>query len=73
MTRAGLAILALLVAGGIAIPMARSESGPFVPAKGFVPDAANACRIAEAVWIPIYGEKLIAKEKPCKATLRGDV
>jgi hypothetical protein len=48
MTRARLVILVALVAGGLAIPMARSESGSFVPAKGFVPDAATACRIAEA-------------------------
>jgi len=49
------------------------SSGSYVPSKGFVPDAATAIRIAEAVWIPIYGEVKIAKEKPFKVTLRGDV
>jgi hypothetical protein len=44
-----------------------------VPAAGFVPNAETAIRIAEAVWVPIYGEKLIASEKPFKATLRDDV
>lgn len=73
MTRLGLAILAVSAAGVVAIPMARSENGSFVPAKGFVPDAATASRIAEAVWIPIYGEKLIAREKPFKAMLHGEV
>ncbi|MGH9424378.1 MAG: YbbC/YhhH family protein [Thermoanaerobaculia bacterium] len=43
------------------------------PASGIVPNAETAIRIAEAVWIPIYGEKLIESEKPFKATLRGDV
>ena len=27
----------------------------------------------EAVWIPIWGEKSVAAEKPFKATLKGDV
>lgn len=52
---------------------ARSSSGDFVPKNGFVPDATTASRIAEAVWIPIYGEKVISSEKPFKVTLRGDV
>jgi len=49
-----------------------ADKQPWIPAKGFVPDSATAIRIAEAVWIPIYGEKLIASEKPYRATLRGD-
>jgi hypothetical protein len=35
-------------------------------------DSQTAIRIAEAVWIPIYGEKMIADEKPFHATLNGD-
>jgi hypothetical protein len=49
-----------------------AEKRPWIPDKGFVPDSATAIRIAEAVWIPIYGEKLVAGEKPYRATLRGD-
>ena len=52
----------------------RSQSRPsYVPPNGFVPDAATAARIAEAVWIPIYGAEQIAKEKPFKTSLKGDV
>jgi len=42
------------------------------PPSGFVPDEATAVRIAEAVWLPIYGEAIAAK-KPFKATLQGGV
>lgn len=44
-----------------------------VPRKGFVPDAVTAERIAEAVWIPIYGEKTVESEKPFKTTRSDDV
>ena len=30
--------------------------------SGVVPDAAPAMKIAEAVWIPIYGEDVVDKE-----------
>jgi len=62
------AVTALLLAHA-----ARSAADSFVPKNGFVPDAATASRIAEAVWIPIYGEKVIASEKPFKVSLHGDV
>jgi hypothetical protein len=44
-----------------------------IPDRGFVPDEQTAIRIAEAVWIPIYGEKMIASERPFTATLKDDV
>lgn len=43
------------------------------PTVGFVPNEETAIRIAEAVWIPIYGGKKIEKEKPFKATLHDTV
>jgi hypothetical protein len=43
------------------------------PKNGFVPDENSAIRIAEAVAIGQWGEKLIAEEQPFKARLRGDV
>ena len=65
-----LMVIAIATTGGLLT----SQSTPsYVPPNGFVPDAATAARIAEAVWIPIYGAEQIAKEKPFKATLRGDV
>lgn len=38
-----------------------------------MPDEKTAIRIAEAVLIPIYGEKEIASERPFKATLKDGV
>lgn len=43
-------------------------SPSFMPSGGFVPDAATAKKIAEAVWLPIYGKKVLS-EKPYQATL----
>jgi len=42
----------------------------YVPDSGFVPNAATAIRIAEAIWIPIYGEAQIEGERPFTATLK---
>ena len=43
------------------------------PKNGFVPDEATAIRIAEAIWLPIYGKETIDREKPFKATLADGV
>jgi NTF2 fold immunity protein len=64
-----IALATSLVAG-------HSQSQPetsFKPKNGFVPDAATAVRIAEAVLIPVYGEKKILSERPFNASLQGDV
>lgn len=45
----------------------------YKPKEGYVPDEKTAIRIAVAVWIPIYGEKEIEKEKPYKAKLDNGV
>jgi len=37
--------------------------------EGYVPDSATAIKIAEAVWIPIYGKETLRDEKPFKARL----
>jgi hypothetical protein len=47
--------------------------GSYVPVRGCVPDAATAVKIAEAVLIPVYGEKQIVSERPFHATLKDDV
>ena len=67
-----------LVLCGVAIAIgasaARSQSHQtYIPPNGFVPDALTAGRIAEAVWIPIYGEARIAAEKPFAVVLKGEV
>ena len=43
------------------------------PKNGFVPTRGTAVRIAEAVLIPIYGERNIQKQKPLNASLKGNV
>ena len=40
------------------------------PTSGYVPDAKTAVKIAEAVLVPIYGEKQIESERPFTATLK---
>ena len=40
------------------------------PASGYVPDSRTAVKIAEAVLMPVYGEKHIESERPFKATLK---
>jgi NTF2 fold immunity protein len=41
--------------------------------RGLVPDARTAAAIAEAVLRPIYGGKLVERERPYKASLQGDL
>lgn len=42
------------------------------PVRACVPDETTAVRIAEAVLIPVYGEKHIKSERPFTARLQGD-
>ena len=50
-----------------------SQRHSVVPSNGFVPDEKTAIKIAEAVWIPIYGEHQIQSEKPFVASLKNGV
>jgi hypothetical protein len=43
------------------------------PASGYVPDSKTAVKIAEAVLVPVYGEKQIRSELPLTATLKNGV
>jgi hypothetical protein len=43
------------------------------PKEGYVPDSATAVKIAEAVLIPVYGEKQIQSEQPFTAKLKKGV
>jgi hypothetical protein len=43
------------------------------PKEGYVPDSVTAVRIAEAVLIPVYGQKQIASEEPFTARLKDEV
>ena len=43
------------------------------PAEGFVPDGKTAVKIAEAILLPLYGEKSVASERPYSAKLKSGV
>jgi hypothetical protein len=74
MSKLRMVIVLVFVAFAVVVALARAQSHEtYVPPNGFVPDAMTASRIAEAVWIPIYGEANIGAQKPFKATLTGDV
>jgi hypothetical protein len=45
----------------------------YKPPSGFVPDSDTAVQIAEAVLVPVYGQKTIEFEKPLVAKLEKDV
>jgi hypothetical protein len=45
----------------------------YKPKSGYVPDSGTAVKIAEAVLIPVYGEKQIESERPFTAKLKDDV
>ena len=49
-----------------------AEQPSFVPKKGFVPDEKTAITVAEAILMPIYGEKTIVGERPFHAVLNGN-
>jgi hypothetical protein len=47
-----------------------NTSHGYKPTGGFVPDSQTAIKIAEAVLIPVYGEKQIRSEEPFTAELK---
>src|SRR6185312_747571 len=61
--------LLLVLFGIVALSWGQSDS----PKNGYVPDETTAIRVAEAVFIPIYGEKHVRSERPFQAKLKGDV
>jgi hypothetical protein len=68
MRKAGQFALLAVIVGACAF-----EEGSYVPKEGFVPDSTTAIRIAEAVFIPIYGESNIRSEEPFVARLSNNV
>jgi hypothetical protein len=75
MRRLIIAVSLLVVGLGVAYSQEPPETKEVSvkPADGFVPNAETAEKIAEAVLIPVYGEKKISEERPFKATRQGDV
>ena len=52
--------------------LAENPQHTFMPERGYVPDEKTAIKIAEAIWLPIYGER-IYKKKPFVAKLQGKI
>jgi hypothetical protein len=46
---------------------------PALPKSGVVPDVETAKRIAEAVWLPLYGADAVAAQTPLQTELRFNV
>ena len=46
---------------------------PSLPSRGVVPNEITAVKIAEAVFLPIFGEEEVSKYRPYEATLKDGV
>lgn len=66
-TSIGIALLSKESAAQVLTDKQRPQSQ--VIERSLVPDASTAIKIAEAVWLPIYG-KSIYQQKPFKAVLQ---
>jgi hypothetical protein len=51
---------------------AKMHENGYTASNGYVPDAATAVKIAEAVLVLVYGEQKIVSERPFTATLKGN-
>ena len=65
-----LASLTFLFLSGRCIAQSRQS---YKPKDGFAPNQETAIKIAEAVWIPIYGTEAINHEKPFVVSLKNGV
>jgi hypothetical protein len=63
----------LVLLSPMAVSRGQQSNAGYVSAGGYVPNEVVAVKIAEAVLMPVYGEKQIASERPFKATLKDDV
>lgn len=59
------------VLGLYSFSVSEKNAPNYIPKEGFVPDKETAIKIAEAIWLPIYGEKVLDK-KPFHARLKND-
>jgi hypothetical protein len=62
-------VCVLLLCGGIYVSPGFSRDASYKPKNGFIPDQKTAVAVAEAVLSAIYGNKLIASERPFSAKL----
>ncbi len=61
------------LAASAAIVVATATHASEAPKDDYVPDAETAIKIAVAVWSRMYGEGVIAEQKPYRATLKDGV
>src|SRR5262245_10960553 len=54
-------------------PLTMLFGNPALPKTGVVPDTETAKRIAEAVWLPLFGAEVIAEQAPIEAELKHNV
>jgi len=68
-------LISLVLVGLAIVLFANSTKHPYAyhPPNGFVPDEQTAIRIAEDVWVPIYGKAVIDGEKPFYVHLQNGV
>jgi hypothetical protein len=67
-TRAKSCLLATAIVALMAMNTNADEHS-FNPPNGFVPDAATAVAVAEAILAPIYGRTQVEAERPFSASL----
>lgn len=51
----------------------KKPEGASLPSRGVVPNEITAVKIAEAVFLPIYGEEEVSKYRPYEAVLKDGV
>jgi len=62
-------VLVLLATVTAASPTTRVK----LPQRGVVPDEATAVKVAEAIFVPVFGEEEVAKWRPYHAQLKDGV
>ena len=65
-------LIVMLILSSASLFAADAERHSYKSRDGYVPDEATAIRIAEAIWLPIYGDTIYT-EKPFKARLENRV
>jgi hypothetical protein len=58
------AVTALSAAVATILLAAEPNAHSYMPKDGFVPNQSAAIAIAVAVWVPIYGEPAISRQRP---------
>jgi len=62
-------IVCIFIASNIAF--AEGSRHIYAPVQGYVPDETTAIKIAEAIWLPLYGKNIYSR-KPFIAKLNGE-